>query len=135
MLLLLKFIGDIWIYAQSPNGLGPMSIETMRVRMWLQLIFDVSVLWLPPRVGHSFLVNILKTLLEEKSSMMCYVSHELRTPLNINMLSVNFVKTEIKMLKADLGPQRAVAIADALGDMEVSCTTALSLVDDFLTFD
>ena len=70
-------------------------------------------------------------LLESKKSYVQYISHELRTPLNTAFLG-------LKLLTRDLNPSNSpedLALYDTLCDINISCKTAVDILNDLLSYE
>ena len=60
-----------------------------------------------------------------------YISHELRTPLNAAFLGLKLLTSEMKASK----DPRDIERYDTLCDVNMSCTTAVSILDDLLCYE
>ena len=62
---------------------------------------------------------------------MRYISHELRTPLNAAFLGLKLLTSDMKASK----DPRDIERYDTLCDVNMSCTTAVSILDDLLCYE
>ena len=62
---------------------------------------------------------------------MRYISHELRTPLNTAFLGLKLLTDNMKCSKNP----KDIETYDTLRDVNLSCQTALDILNDLLSFD
>jgi len=61
-----------------------------------------------------------------------YISHEIRTPLNTVSMGLELLQDELEKISNN---QNTPKLHNIVNDSIKSCETALSIVNDFLTFD
>ena len=104
---------------------------------YLQMGFLVFVMVLPGRIMR-YKLDITMNLMKERQAFVRYISHEIRTPLNTVFLGMTFVQSTLKkrtpILSGDSSPDNEILL-ETMDDMSSSCQTALSILNELLTFD
>ena len=82
--------------------------------------------------GRIFKAEAQQTMAElrTKHSFVKYVSHNIRTPINV--LSMGLECAEIDMMQDEQGHETTIS---TIGDLKMSCSNALDILDDVLLFD
>ena len=104
---------------------------------YLQMGFLVFVMVLPGRIVRFKLDGTIRQM-KERQAFMRYISHEIRTPLNTVFLGMAFVRTSLGHRPKSNNSEEIVEneiLIDTVDDISNSCQTALSILNDLLTFD
>ena len=121
-----------WINGYGSSALG---LQLARWDSYIHVGFVLVVLTIPWRLVAAKARRLLSKMLDEKDSFMQFISHEMRTPLNIIQLSIAFLESEVAGIASLLSGHRTAAITEALADIEGSCETAVSVLDDLVTVE
>ena len=104
---------------------------------YLQMGFLVFVMVLPGRILRYKLAGTIRQM-KERQSFMRYISHEIRTPLNTVFLGMAFVRSSLDHRISTTDPDdiaEKLILIETVDDISHSCQTALSILNDLLTFD
>jgi signal transduction histidine kinase len=72
----------------------------------------------------------LMALIESKKNYVRYISHEIRTPLSATVMGLRVLNDTLR-LQNDIDDD----IFDTLKDVQSSCTAALDILNDLLSFN
>jgi signal transduction histidine kinase/CheY-like chemotaxis protein len=75
--------------------------------------------------------QIQNALLDSKKQYVRYISHEIRTPLNAAYLGLKILLDDLRRSSDQKDADRF----ETLSDVNVSCKTAIDILNDLLTFD
>jgi signal transduction histidine kinase/CheY-like chemotaxis protein len=129
--ILLLFVTSIFFYQTEKLYTQGFTYVTLMLYFLMGVL--VIVTKLPGRVARMRLEKSSR-LMEERQAFIRYISHEIRTPLNTVFLGMTYAKSELEEL-APLSPDQVEPIIETVDDMAGSCQTALSILNDLLTFD
>ena len=104
---------------------------------YLQMGFLVFVMVLPGRIVRFKLDGTIRQM-KERQAFMRYISHEIRTPLNTVFLGMAFIRSSLDHKapeEVSSGSADNEVLIETVDDISNSCQTALSILNDLLTFD
>jgi len=102
------------------------------VMQYVASVVTVLTVIVPNRISMSFAQHF-DTQFSRKLDFVRYVSHELRSPLNA--ISVGLYVLSQEFSKLSLSPVRGSTIGAVVDDVVKSCDSAVSILDDLLTFN
>lgn len=118
----------------NPLNYSPVCLVSFE---YLQMGFLVFVMVLPGRIVR-FKLDITINLMKERQAFMRYISHEIRTPLNTVFLGMTFLRSTLNKRPLSGDTNRTSdneLLLETVDDISSSCQTALSILNELLTFD
>ena len=138
ILLLIRLISVESLMASCgpiTEGYTIMTSRSVALDQYFQIAFMVGVLVVPWPLLEAFAFKLMRSTLSEKSAFTRYISHEVRAPLNVACLSLTFMKAEACVLRAFADSDQVSSMVEAISDVDSSCKTAISILNDILLFD
>jgi hypothetical protein len=138
VLLLLRLISVVSLIASSgpiTEGYTNMTSRSIALDQYFQIAFMVGVLVVPWPLLEALAFKFLRSTMSEKTAFTRYIAHEVRAPLNVACLSLTFMKAEVCVLRSYAQTDQVSSIVDAMADVDSSCKTAISILNDVLLFD
>ena len=110
-------------------GVAGYTEARLAAMLYVQVAFTLAVSAIPLRTS-AFALEQTTTRMDTRKAFVRYISHEIRTPLNTVFLGMTLVKSSL----ANIDVKDAL-LDETVEDITCSCQTALSILNDLLTFD
>ena len=138
VLLLIRVVSTVSLMASCGpiiEGYINMTSRSIALDQYFQIAFMVGLLVVPWPLIEAAAIRCMRSVLSEKSAFTRYIAHEVRAPLNVACLSLTFMKAEAYVLRSFADSDQVSSILDAMVDVDSSCKTAISILNDVLSFD
>eukprot|EP00602_Paraphysomonas_sp_CaronLab_P009108 CAMPEP_0185025882 /NCGR_PEP_ID=MMETSP1103-20130426/9435_1 /TAXON_ID=36769 /ORGANISM="Paraphysomonas bandaiensis, Strain Caron Lab Isolate" /LENGTH=608 /DNA_ID=CAMNT_0027559261 /DNA_START=416 /DNA_END=2242 /DNA_ORIENTATION=- len=119
------------VYSFGYTSWSDTGSDQLLTLLWVDIITCIVCFIYPGRSLHRN-ITIAKSRLETQKKFVRYVSHEVRTPLNIVFMGIQLMQSH-ELLQGSSSNARDARVL--LNDMQTSCESAVTILNDLLLFD